>query len=224
MGLLAPSTLFYLLEVRLILATASASQQQGDHELDTPGFAGGLRSGLNVTICGLQRHKQYNGHSARLLRFNKSTGRYTIRLPSGPRVQVDAMHVVDPHAEPGTLSSAVCQHLEGLRSSTAAFSAVHPVVDNDIFFPGCSEACDDCFIDHLMHCHAYCHRGCQVYCNVSTAGIPGCSDDEYWSASPGGMPECVFDIGQSPMHPKSCRKYRNCESQNSDGCPESYLY
>mmetsp|Transcript_112887 Transcript_112887/g.205150 ORF Transcript_112887/g.205150 Transcript_112887/m.205150 type:complete len:217 (+) Transcript_112887:119-769(+) len=215
MGLLAPIALFCLLDIRLSLVTTSGSQ---------PVVAGKLHSGLNVTICGLQRQKQYNGHSARVLRFNETTGRYTLRLSGGPRVQVDATHLVDPRAEPSRLLSAVCQRIEGPGSLTTAFSATHPVVDNEIFHEGCSEACDHCFAEYLMNCYSYCHYGCQVYCNESTAGMPGCSTNEYWSAQPGGMPDCVFDIGQSPMHERSCRKYRNCGSETSDGCPEVYLY
>eukprot|EP00971_Amphidinium_carterae_P122830 2431498-Amphidinium_carterae.1 len=105
-------------------------------------------------------------------------------------------------------------------SAAVGFAVLHPAVDNGTFHAGCSEACDSCFIDHTMHCYAVCHEGCQPYCEKSTAGTPGCSSEEFWSAVPGEPPDCSFTTGDS----NSCNKYRLCASEDVDGCPEAYLH
>lgn len=201
----------------------------------------GLRVGDEAILCGLSQHAGMNGHGARLLRSNEDSGRWTVRLKGASRAQVDSEHLLlvppdglggaglppsCPGAAPlaaaaATTGAAVGAGLQAhVLTASLHNSTTHPVVDNDVFFEGCSEACDDCFATHLQYCVAVCHEGCQVYCKKSTAGIPGCSQKEYWSAMPGGPPQCVWDSSS----PNACNKYRYCKSESSDGCPEAYLY
>lgn len=118
---------------------------------------------------------------------------------------------------PGVLAASA---VDGAHSMAARrHGDPHAVVDHDIFFSKCAQACDDCIADYTW-CEAVCHEGCHQYCErVNT--LPGCSSDGYWSASPGqpGQRRCTWDDG-----PNSCRKYRNCNSDNVDSCPEWYLY
>eukprot|EP00397_Hematodinium_sp_SG-2012_P058722 GEMP01074574.1.p1 GENE.GEMP01074574.1~~GEMP01074574.1.p1 ORF type:complete len:106 (+),score=7.74 GEMP01074574.1:90-407(+) len=80
----------------------------------------------------------------------------------------------------------------------------------DVFHEGCRPSCDSCFADHTMYCYAQCYKGCQQYCKeVDT--LPGCSEREMWSATPGSPPEFV-------------PRYRICNSDDLDGCPSAYLY
>jgi len=79
-----------------------------------------------------------------------------------------------------------------------------------VFHPRCRKACDSCFAAHAMYCYAQCFKGCQQWCKeVDT--LPGCSEREMWTATPGSAPEFT------PAN-------RICSSDDQDGCPSAYLF
>lgn len=86
----------------------------------------------------------------------------------------------------------------------------HDRIMDDVFKPGCVKACDSCFADHMMYCYAQCFKGCQQYCKTVDT-LPGCSEREMWSATPGSAPEMSSS-------------YRVCASDTFDGCPSAYLF
>jgi len=199
-----------------------------------------LQPMATALLCGLVDRPELNGKRARVLRHNATSQRYTVRIEAGQggrrssgRASVDSRHLLAlpaATASDKTQPAAACPAVPTAANSTGVVHALaarhmqnateHPVVDGDIFHEGCSEACDHCVARHGP-CEAFCHEGCQLFCKKSTAGMPGCSANEYWSARPGGpgTSSCTWDDG-----PNACNKWRNCQSQAEDSCPEWYLY
>merc|ERR1719310_1075281 len=170
--------------VRLVLALALGCQRSAEavslrvkpEPNSNPGF---LRPGTEVVLCGLKHSVEANGHAATVLRFDANSSRYSLRLKSGPRVQVDAKNVLSEKAK-CDVPSAVALNSTKLNGSSILASSGED-------FPGCTEACDACYMDNLdaaldagttPTCFAVCKKGCQMYCDDSTAGIPGCSQNE----------------------------------------------
>mmetsp|Transcript_138541 Transcript_138541/g.386459 ORF Transcript_138541/g.386459 Transcript_138541/m.386459 type:complete len:245 (+) Transcript_138541:48-782(+) len=196
-----------------------------------------LQNNTVALLCGLTgEFASLNGKKVSVMRFDEGNRRYTVRtyMPPGVRqrsgrASVDAANLVpvppNGTAEgklpscPGALTASAPAVADGAHSMAAHVANTHPVVDNDIFFSKCSQACDDCIADFTW-CEAICHEGCQQFCEKVTAGMPGCSTDGYWSARPGsGTPKgCTWDHGEN-----SCAKYRNCNSDDADSCPEWHL-
>merc|ERR1719310_260088 len=226
--------------VRLVLALALGCQRSAEavslrvkpEPNSNPGF---LRPGTEVVLCGLKHSVEANGHSASVLRFDANSSRYSLRLKSGPRVQVDAKHVL-----PKTAKCDAATLVNGTQVNGTSILANRRQWEEA---PGCTEACDACYMDNLdasldagttPTCFAVCKKGCQMYCDESTAGIPGCSQNEVWEANVPGQglipaptslgaehgPVCSFDHGEAT----SCNRFRWCTSQDQTGCPEAYLY
>eukprot|EP00929_Paragymnodinium_shiwhaense_P010445 TRINITY_DN115083_c0_g1_i1.p1 TRINITY_DN115083_c0_g1~~TRINITY_DN115083_c0_g1_i1.p1 ORF type:complete len:228 (+),score=44.36 TRINITY_DN115083_c0_g1_i1:137-820(+) len=196
-----------------------------------------FQPGTAVLLCGLKNDIEVNGHSATVLRFDTSSGRYGLRLKSGPRVQLAAANVVA--AEAGCTQAAT-------NSSEAAAASVIKRTWNSTISAAkdsdCSEACDKCFMDNLesaidqkttVKCFAVCKKGCQFYCDEQDT-LPGCSKREEWvahvlgeapipPASSAGAehgPVCTFDSGKD----SSCNRFRWCNGEGVTACPEDYLY
>mmetsp|Transcript_72269 Transcript_72269/g.182830 ORF Transcript_72269/g.182830 Transcript_72269/m.182830 type:complete len:248 (+) Transcript_72269:44-787(+) len=243
-----PSVLLVLFSVVVHLCSATLRRQASEHQVVEPERPVVSRPGDRVLLCGLAQHTALNGRAATVLRWREDTKRFTVRLEHAGRAQLDAARLValpeqsalragsppTPMSRRGHQQAAAgtpkCS-VDSLASAAPAQSfsirqnaTVHPRVDNENFHEGCSEACDDCFIKHLKKCVAVCQEGCQVYCKKSTAGIPGCSTNEYWSAQPGGTQKCTWGPDDKESGLLSCNKYRHCESEGFDGCPEAYLY
>jgi len=123
--------------------------------------------------------------------------------------KVDGTVPVRPHIFEKPKLVAKVDETQKLRGS-GGDGSYESVRNTDIFKKSCTKACNSCFIDHSMHCHAQCFKGCQPYCtNVNT--LPGCSEEEMWTATPGAP------LTLDP-------KYRFCRSDDSDGCPSAYLF
>eukprot|EP00928_Gymnodinium_smaydae_P045079 TRINITY_DN30097_c0_g1_i1.p1 TRINITY_DN30097_c0_g1~~TRINITY_DN30097_c0_g1_i1.p1 ORF type:complete len:241 (-),score=43.06 TRINITY_DN30097_c0_g1_i1:249-971(-) len=193
--------------------------------------------GSTAVLCGLQGRPELNGRRGRILGFDSKQRRYLLRLEHGPRARVDPDRLL-------TLSAAAldhrCQSSRPANASVEATSALGVRAEH----AGCSEACDACYAGRLDAalkrgstpvCFAVCRKGCQTYCDESTAGIPGCSKEELWVADVPGKgaipeasaalgpkhgPRCTFDHGRNT----SCNRFRWCFVEDVNGCPEDYLY
>jgi len=197
-------------------------------------------------LCFLVHDTDMNSKVVRVLRWSQHKERYIVRvvsgkralvqlhnlLPSGSRCRFTASESMLKHMDEGIERTSTATKAKGSKttgfvnqthSSGIAKFAECATPSQDV---GCSEACDDCFISGIRECYAVCAKGCQVYCEQSTADFPGCSQDEQWRA-------CTIPVGcmmsdKDPVPSGGCppvsSKYRSCSSERTDGCPENYLY
>lgn len=207
-----------------------------NRQLSTTVVAAPLQPESAALLCGLTEHSDYNGRRVRVVHFNESSRRYTVRAEAAPggregsgRASIGMAYLVSLPSN-GTMAGEMSHCAGSLVASVngthimaeSANVRVHPVVDNDIFHSKCAQACDACFLTHLQACEAKCHEGCQAYCIKQTVHLPGCATEGYWTAQtagPAGSRQCTWDNG-----PNACNKWRNCESKQEDSCPEWYLY
>lgn len=192
-----------------------------------------------VVVCGLRHNVEVNGRSASVLSFDATRARYSLRLESGPRVQVDAAHVLANKADCHLAAPPLAANASKVSGTSVFANGKRETYAKE----GCTEACDACYMGNLdaaidagttPTCFAVCKKGCQMYCDESTAGIPGCSKNEKWEANVPGSgnipaptslgakhgPVCSFDHGKDT----SCNRFRWCYNKDANGCPEDYLY
>lgn len=116
-----------------------------------------------------------------------------------------------------TVSSAEAKNEPG--DSTMFSSSVAPVprsvasrVDENnqtiSVFNACSDACDQCFLDHFQGCLATCEIGCEDYCALRLPASE-CSGKQRWVANVGH----VFQALNATL--------RMCRATGFDGCPQS---
>lgn len=193
--------------------------------------------GAGVVLCGLQRDAPFNGRAARVLRWTKEKAVYVVRINGGDRYLLQPGNLAREGQLCPSATASRQQNFEPSKPEPIEFKAAawknssavevgYQECNPPSRDVGCTEACDDCFMTDYRYCYAVCEVGCQVYCEESTAGTRGCSQNEKWRACP--IPVgCSFDDDE-PVPKGGCppmsSKYRSCTSENEDGCPENYLY
>mmetsp|Transcript_162200 Transcript_162200/g.520186 ORF Transcript_162200/g.520186 Transcript_162200/m.520186 type:complete len:230 (-) Transcript_162200:25-714(-) len=77
-------------------------------------------------------------------------------------------------------------------------------------FGSCDLACNQCFADHYQGCLAYCHAGCEDFCEHKLPQ-PACAAQQKWVAKVGNFFQ-IFDT-----------RARMCRATGINGCPVERL-